>query len=132
MSSTNTSKRPWFFGHLKEDFLIYKKGDGVFVRKAVISTPFKAEYGGSLWLLKVQGQDLFHTVAESYGGKGLCTLVVFAKDPKRPGYRWETPPHRALELNKLYREFRLSRPAGGRRYPAGVSRPPSMRDTVNI
>jgi hypothetical protein len=131
--SVNTAKLPWNAGVLKEQFLHYPAGTTVAFRLSVTKTPLAV---GTVWLLKAQGEQGFHSVAESYGGVRLCSLVKWQihSQTKKPV---ESSDATTAKLNKEYREFQLSLPPGARRMSRENSdkqrlKLRSLQNTVNI
>ena len=126
----NTAKAPWYTGWLKESFLGYPKDTVVFFREAILSREFRSV--GKTWLLKAQGHNVFHSVAESYGGTNLSQLVKWKRDSH--GATIRSDPEQSLHLNGLHRKFCLSLPAGSRRYSEReqLERAAEKRNTVNI
>jgi len=102
----------WSRGTLREDFGPLKKGTTVYYRKF---NNVRQLAVGTCWWLRPR-EPHYYSVAESYGGEGLSSLVK--ADRNEFGSFVKSPADVAVRLDRGLREFMSKIPSGARIAPS--------------
>jgi hypothetical protein len=104
--------KQWTAATLRQPFLSYPVGKICFVREVSTKTPLSV---GTVFWVKPQHEETFHSVAESYGGRYLFNLFSPMRNVK--GELLIAGDLVSSHLNSAFKAWITNAPAGARRFP---------------